>query len=78
MYLTANLLHDFLDQKNIDIGSDSIHEKYNNTWGSVGVGVQLPISQHGYVYADGRYEHSFTSDKRESYKGTVGLKFTWK
>ncbi|HDL6614698.1 TPA: autotransporter outer membrane beta-barrel domain-containing protein [Yersinia enterocolitica] len=78
VYLTANLLHDFLDQKNIDIGSDSIHEKYNNTWGSVGVGVQLPISQHGYVYADGRYEHSFTSDKRESYKGTVGLKFTWK
>lgn len=78
VYFTANVLHDFLDQEDIDIGPDSVKEKYNNTWGSVGVGIQKPVSQHGYLYADGRYEHSFTSDKRESYKGTVGLKFTWK
>ena len=78
VYFTANVLHDFLDQENIDIGPERVKEKYNNTWGSVGVGIQKPVSQHGYLYADGRYEHSFTSDKRESYKGTVGLKFTWK
>ncbi len=78
LYLTTNILHDFVDQKNINIGSDSINEKYNNTWGSIGVGAQIPISQNSYLYADGRYEHSFTSDKRESYKGTIGLKFTWK
>lgn len=78
VYFTANVLHDFLDQEDIDIGPDSVKEKYNNTWGSVGVGIQKTVSQHGYLYADGRYEHSFTSDKRESYKGTVGLKFTWK
>ncbi|MEB3752859.1 autotransporter outer membrane beta-barrel domain-containing protein [Acinetobacter sp. MD2(2019)] len=77
-YLTANVLHDFLNQRNIDIGPDQIKEQYNDTWGSVGVGVQLPVSQHGYIYADGRYEHSFSSEKREAYKGTVGLKFTWK
>lgn len=78
VYFTANVLHDFLDQKDINIGPDSIRENYNNTWGSVGIGVQKPVSQHSYLYADVRYEHSFTSDKRESYKGTVGLKFTWK
>lgn len=78
VYFTANVLHDFLQQSDINIGSDTINEKYNNTWGSVGVGAQLPISQHGYFYADGRYEHSFTSEKRETYKGTLGLKFTWK
>ncbi|MDY6467130.1 autotransporter outer membrane beta-barrel domain-containing protein [Acinetobacter faecalis] len=78
IYFTANVLHDFLKQSDINIGPDTISEKYNNTWGSVGVGAQVPISQHGYVYADGRYEHSFTSEKRETYKGTLGLKFTWK
>lgn len=78
VYFTANVLHDFLKQSDINIGPDSINEKYNNTWGSIGVGMQLPVSQHGYFYADGRYEHSFTSEKRESYKGTLGLKFTWK
>lgn len=78
IYFTANVLHDFLKQEKINIGPDSINEKYNNTWGSVGVGMQLPVSQHGYFYADGRYEHSFTSEKRETYKGTLGLKFTWK
>ena len=78
VYFTANVLHDFLDQKDINIGPDSIRENYNNTWGSVGIGIQKPVSQHSYLYADVRYEHSFTSDKRESYKGTVGLKFTWK
>lgn len=78
VYFTANVLHDFLQQSDINIGPDTINEKYNNTWASVGVGAQLPISQHGYFYADGRYEHSFTSEKRETYKGTLGLKFTWK
>jgi len=78
VYFTANVLHDFLEQSDINIGPDSINEKYNNTWGSIGVGMQLPVSQHGYFYADGRYEHSFTSEKRETYKGTLGLKFTWK
>jgi autotransporter family porin len=78
VYFTANVLHDFLNQNDIDIGPDRIKEKYNNTWGSLGVGMQLPVSQHGYFYADGRYEHSFSSEKRETYRGTVGLKFTWK
>lgn len=78
VYFTANVLHDFLNQSDIDIGPDRIKEKYSNTWGSLGVGMQLPISQHGYFYADGRYEHSFSSEKRETYKGTFGLKFTWK
>lgn len=78
VYFAANVLHDFLNQSDIDIGPDRIKEKYNDTWGSVGVGMQVPVSQHGYFYADGRYEHSFSSEKREAYKGTLGLKFTWK
>lgn len=78
VYFTANVLHDFLKPSDINIGPDRVSEKYNNTWGSVGVGAQIPVSQHGYFYADGRYEHSFTSEKRETYKGTLGLKFTWK
>ena len=78
VYFTANVLHDFVNQSDIDIGPDRIKEKYNDTWGSLGVGMQLPVSQNGYFYADGRYEHTFASAKRETYKGTVGLKFTWK
>lgn len=77
-YLTGNVLHDFLDQDDVHIGLDRVSEQYNDTWGSVGVGLQVPFTRHGYVYADSRYEHSFDSEKRENYRGSLGMKLTWK
>ena len=77
-YGLANVWHDFLNPNRVDIGLDGIKEKRNTTWGEVGVGAQLPVSQNAYVYGDVRYERSFGSGKREAYRGTLGFKYTWK
>ena len=77
-YGLVNVWHDFLNPSRVDIGLDGIKEKRNTTWGEVGVGAQLPVSQNAYVYGDVRYERSFGSGKREAYRGTLGFKYTWK
>lgn len=78
IYALANIWHDFLNPSNVDIGSDSLREKYESTWGEIGLGVQLPVVKHGYLYTEARYEHSFGSTIREGYRGTIGFKLTWK
>lgn len=77
IYGVANVWHDFTKGKSVKIDDASIKEQYNQTWGELGLGVQIPTSTHAYVYADARYEHSFDGDKREGYRGTLGFKFTW-
>ena len=76
-YAVANIWHDFTKPSSVNIGQDRLREKYASTWAEVGLGVQAPIGKHSYVYADARYERDLGSSKREGYRGTVGLKYTW-
>ena len=78
LYAVANIWHDFINPKAVNIGKDSIKEKYASTWGEIGLGIQLPVAKHSYLYGDARYEHGFGSTKHEGYRGTVGFKHTWK
>ena len=78
-YAVANVWHDFINPKAVSIGKDNVRETYASTWGEVGLGVQVPINDHSYVYADARYERDLGgSSKRQGYRGTIGLKYTWK
>ena len=77
-YSIANVWHDFSNTTEANIGSDVVKEKYSATWGEIGLGVQLPITNSAYVYSDVRYERSFTSNpKHNGYRGTVGFKYTF-
>ncbi|PIT31823.1 autotransporter outer membrane beta-barrel domain-containing protein [Snodgrassella alvi] len=76
-YGIANIWHDFVNPKSVDIGRDNLKEEYAKTWGEVGLGIQLPITRQSNFYSDIRYEKNFGSDKRKGFKGTVGYKYTW-
>ncbi|WP_249961997.1 autotransporter outer membrane beta-barrel domain-containing protein [Histophilus somni] len=78
VYITANVLHDFMNGKGVTIGQDKVKETLAKTWAEVGVGGQLPVGKQSHVYADVRYEHSLSGTKHEGYRGTVGFKYTWK
>ena len=76
-YGIANIWHDFVNPKSVDIGRDKLKEDYAKTWGEVGLGIQLPITRQSNFYSDIRYEKNFGSDKRKGFKGTMGYKYTW-
>ena len=76
-YGIANIWHDFVNPKSVDIGRDNLKEEYAKTWGEVGLGIQLPITHQSNFYSDIRYEKNFGSDKRKGFKGTMGYKYTW-
>lgn len=77
LYFTANLWHDFKNTAGSNIGADNINEKFAKTWGEFGVGTQLATSANSHIYADVRYEHSLSGAKRQGYKGSVGIKYSW-
>lgn len=77
-YGIANIWHDGNSAKAVHIGSDSIKETYNQTWGEVGLGMQIAAAKDAYLYADTRYEHALGGDKHEGYSATLGFKYTWK
>lgn len=77
-YGITNIWHDGNSAKSVHIGSDSIKETYNQTWGEVGLGMQIPAAKDAYLYADTRYEHAFGGDKHQGYRATLGFKYTWK
>lgn len=76
-YGIANIWHDFVNPKSVDIGRDNLKEEYAKTWGEVGLGIQLPITHQSNFYSDVRYEKNFGNDKRKGFKGTMGYKYTW-
>ena len=62
----------------LNISINKIKEKYSSTWGELGIGIQIPVTNSAYVYTDLRYERSFKSNpKHNGYRGTVGLKYTF-
>ena len=79
-YLIGNIVHDFIDNDQpTKIGSDSIKEKAASTFGEVGGGIQLPMSNTGYFYIDSRYSHSLSNSdgKMDGLRGNIGFKYYW-
>ena len=76
-YTLGNIWHDFINPSHVSIGRDSIREKFNTTWGEIGVGLQLPLARNSQLYGDVRYEHNFGSSKHQSFRGNIGLKVNW-
>ena len=75
-YTVANVWNDFNNKTEANIGLDKVEEKYSSTWGEIGLGVQIPITNNAYVYTDLKYERSFKSKpKHNGYRGTVGFKY---
>lgn len=77
-YLITNVLQDFKSSNGVKIGQDFIKETNAKTWVEIGLGGQLPLSKQSYTYADARYERNLSGAKREGYRGTIGIKYTWK
>ena len=77
-YTVANIWNDFNNKTEANVGLDKVEEKYSSTWGEIGLGVQIPITNSAYVYTDLKYERSFKSKpKHNGYRGTVGFKYTF-
>ena len=77
-YTVANVWNDFNNKTEANIGLDKVEEKYSSTWGEIGLGVQIPITNSAYVYTDLKYERSFKSNpKHNGCRGTVGFKYTF-
>ena len=75
-YTIANIWNDFNNKTEANVGLDKVEEKYSSTWGEIGLGVQIPITNNAYVYTDLKYERSFKSKpKHNGYRGTVGFKY---
>ena len=75
-YTVANVWNDFNNKTEANVGLDKVEEKYSSTWGEIGLGVQIPITNSAYVYTDLKYERSFKSKpKHNGYRGTVGFKY---
>ncbi|WDF24893.1 autotransporter outer membrane beta-barrel domain-containing protein [Fusobacterium nucleatum] len=75
-YTVANVWNDFNNKTEANIGLDKVEEKYSSTWGEIGLGIQIPITNNAYVYSDLKYERSFKSKpKHNGYRGTVGFKY---
>ena len=75
-YTIANIWNDFNNKTEANVGLDKVEEKYSSTWGEIGLGVQIPITNSAYVYTDLKYERSFKSKpKHNGYRGTIGFKY---
>lgn len=77
VYLIANLWHDFTKTPAVRIGQDKVRDRYNDTWGELGVGMKIQTSENTYLYGDARYEHELNNQKRRGYRGTLGFNYSW-
>ncbi|WP_143244804.1 autotransporter domain-containing protein [Basilea psittacipulmonis] len=78
VYAVANIWHDFLKPRKMNIGEDAIRETYASTWGELGVGSSMKFNRNTAIYGDVRYERSLSGTKRHGVRGTVGLSYNWK
>ncbi|MFQ1018743.1 autotransporter outer membrane beta-barrel domain-containing protein [Gilliamella sp. CG13] len=77
VYGIVNILHDFFSPDDVKIGHDKLSEKFNKTWGEIGLGLNIPITTQSELYGDVRYEHNFGGSKHQSFRGNIGLKINW-
>lgn len=77
-YVTANLLHEFMDPEAVTVGGTSVREDWaKKTWAEVGVGAQLPLSKSTYLYGGLQYQRSLGNSSREGVSGQVGVRVAW-
>lgn len=76
-YAVANIWHDFVKPTSVKLAGNKLREEHTSTWAEVGIGMQLPIGKQTHIYGDARYERELGGAKREGYRGTVGVKYTW-
>lgn len=76
-YAVGNVWHDFINPSSVDIGKDSVREKYAKTWGEVGVGLKIGLQKNSFLYSDVRYEHDFGSTKRTGFRGSLAFEHKW-
>lgn len=77
LYTIANVWHDFIKPSSIEVGRDRLSEKYNSSWGEIGLGAKTPIVKDTYLYGDARLEHNFSSTKHQGYQGNIGVEHKW-
>lgn len=77
LYTIANVWHDFIKPSSIEVGRDRLSEKYNSSWGEIGLGAKTPIVKDTYLYGDARFEHNFSSAKHQGYQGNIGVEHKW-
>lgn len=77
-YVTANLLHEFMDPEAVNVGGTSVSEDWaKKTWAEFGVGAQLPLSKSTYLYGGLQYQRSLGNSSREGVSGQVGVRVAW-
>ena len=77
-YVTANVLHEFMDPKTVTIGGTSVSEDWaKKTWAELGVGAQLPLTKSTYLYGGLQYQRSLGDRSREGVSGQIGVRVAW-
>lgn len=77
-YVTANLLHEFMDPETVTVGGTSVSEDWaKKTWAEIGVGAQLPLSKSTYLYGGLQYQRSLGDRSREGVSGQLGVRVAW-
>lgn len=69
--------HDFIKPDHVNISSDNVFEKFKNTWGEKGVGVQIPVAKQNQICGDVCYEHDFSISKHQIFHSNIRLKVMW-
>jgi outer membrane autotransporter protein len=77
-YVTANVIHEFLDPEAVTIGGTSVSEQWGKkTWAEVGVGAQLPLSKSSYLYGGLQYQRALGGGGRDGFSGQAGVRVAW-
>nr|WP_241633995.1 autotransporter outer membrane beta-barrel domain-containing protein [Fusobacterium gastrosuis] len=78
MFTSVNVWHDFTNEVKVKIGEDKIEEKYARTVAEIGVGMEYLFTKGFSLYTNIGYERALSHNlKNKSYRGTLGLKYSW-
>ena len=72
-YGVANIVHDLNKPSAVTVGTTSVSERFDQTYGELGFGAQGWVAKSTYLYADARYQKSFGGNMHGS-QFHLGLK----
>ncbi|OOF72910.1 hypothetical protein BKG91_04575 [Rodentibacter caecimuris] len=75
--LTANVWHDFLNNKPVKIGNRDYREYYAKTWLDTGLQFQWNATNNLSFYAHTHIEHSLQKQTRRAYQIGAGVQYVW-
>ena len=77
-YVTANLVHEFLDPETVTVGGTPVREQWGKkTWAELGLGAQLPLSKSTYLYGGLQYQRALGGGGRDGFSGQAGVRVSW-